>query len=77
MNNPLFILLQVFTVVNKTNVVYDRITSGLVCSVPEKIAGCIFRGRSEDKGSLFLQNNIHSKLFCLWKEIIPVPFGLK
>ena len=65
MNHPLGFLLQFFTVVNKHNVVQVRITCGLGSSVSEEFTVCIFRRHSEDGDSLFPQNSIHSKLFCV------------
>jgi len=53
---------------NKHNVEYVRITCGLGSSVSEEFNVCIFRRHSEDGGSLFPQNNIHSKLFCVCVE---------
>ena len=57
-----------FTVVNKRNVVYVRITCGLGSSVSEIFTVCIFRRYSEDGDNLFPQNSIHSKLFCVCVE---------
>jgi len=65
MNHPLGFLLQVFTVLNKYNVVKVRITCGPGSSVSEEFTVCIFRRHSEDGDSVFPQNSMHSKLFCV------------
>jgi len=44
---------------------YVRITCGLGSSVSQEFTVCIFRRHSEDGDSLFPQNSIHSKLFCV------------
>ena len=68
MNHQLGFLLQVFTLVNKYNVVWVRLTCGLGSSVSEEFTVCIFWRCSEDGDSLFPQKSIHSKLFCVCVE---------
>jgi hypothetical protein len=60
--------LRIFTVVNEHNVVYGMITCDLGNSVSEEFTVCFFRRLSVDVGSLFLQNSIHSRLFCISVE---------
>jgi hypothetical protein len=44
-------VLQVFTVVDKRNVVLVRITCNVGSSVSEELTVCVFRRLSEDGGS--------------------------
>jgi hypothetical protein len=61
-------LLQIFTVVKKHNVDLVRITCGLVSSVSEEYTACVFRRLSDDGGSMFLWNSIHTRLFGVGAE---------
>ena len=61
-------MLQVFTVVDKRNVVLVRITCNVGSSVSEELTVCVFRRLFEDGGRMFLLNSIHSRLLCFWVE---------
>ena len=46
-------------------------------SVSEEFTVWIFKRRSEDGGSLFRKVSIPDYFLTVWKETIPLPFGLK
>ena len=54
--------------VKKHNMVWVRIAYGLGSSVSEEYTACVFRRLSEDGGSMFIQNSIHTRQFGVCVE---------
>jgi hypothetical protein len=71
-------LLQVFTVEDKHNVGWVRITCNVGSSVSDEFTVCVFMRISEmEVVGCFRAVSISDYFVSLWKETVVVPFGLK